>query len=1168
MGSRILFSFLIGIASAVASLEAPGAAPEFVRLINRGKAHLENKNSAKAIEAFTAALTVEPNSALALRDLARAQMLADQNDEALKQLAAAQSQEKESAATSYLLGLAHVHKSRFEQAVPFLEEAVRLDAHTATLRFQLANAYQFAQQHDKAQTQYRETVRLDPLHASAHFKLATYAARAGERAEYDRQHQEFQRLRKLFSEDTRTPQALERCLYTLPEPAPVAVGKPSPSIKVRFTDASRETFADDAARSATTAAVLEVDANGVSTVFVVDASGAAGLLKMSAPGKFTRIPVSPTLSGRGPFHDCLGGDFFNDVPKGVKYDPEVHALNDVFLLGTNGCALLKRTGPASFDDVTAQAGLAEASGTRAQWVDYDHDGDIDLTVAAAVGLQLWQNNGDASFTNVTQQVGIAGATAATDVTAVDFDANVAIDLVIARAAEPTLVFMNQRAGQFTRLPEPPGPWPPARRVLTDDLDNDGHADALLLADTEAVVMFGQRAGRKRFAWSGLAEPVVALLDYDNDGWLDFCAASSKPASSTEVVLRLWRNTANGEWADVTELSGLASVQVAAVRDLIPADLDNDGDTDLLLVSSAGRLHFLRNDGGNANGQLKVRLLGTKTNPTGLGTRVEVRTEEFVATRSVSRLPIEIGLGQRKQLDSVQTVWSNGIVDNQIDVDVKPPPLTIPEKNVAAGSCPYLYAWDGKGVRFVTDLLGNSPLGLSMRRGAVLPADPDEIVFVGTEKDFKPRRGFFELEVTEELREVLYLDEAHLIAVDHPPDVEVHSTDKLGPTPFPPSELWALRSPRLPVSVVGDDGIDRTEAVRAIDGVFAAPGPQLPPPLRGQCQPLTLTMDFGLLGERTAGVPARSSTEPPSDRGQSTGQLIVGAAAGGDARAPFVLALTGWLQYGDASANIASSQNSSLPVIPPKLEAETARGEWQRLDVVIGMPAGKTKTILCDLTGKLPRGAQRLRLTTTFEIRWDRIALFERAPESEISRHALKPARAHLRWRGFSEIKSRAPGHPQTPAYDKVSPRPPWRTTPEGWCTRYGDVFELVNQRDDQLVLVNAGDALRLRFAEKSLPPVSAGRVRTFFFHSVGWDKDADHNVIEGDTVEPLPVVSRGDWQARYNTRWVARDMFVVPASAGQTARAAKALVESGRRPRGRTRQPPKGGTTNYAVPER
>lgn len=855
---------------------------------------------------------------------------------------------------------------------------------------------------------------------------------------------------------------------------------------------TREVFADAATRAATAAAVIEGGTNGAINFFAVDAQGAAGLLTFGAKGRFTRSPVTTTPGGRRVFEQCIAGDFFDDVPKGAKYDPELHAQNDVFLLGSNGGCWLQRPGPTSFGDVTERAGLAGGGGSRAQWVDYDHDGDLDLAIPAQSGLQLWQNNGNVTFTNVTKQVGLDDSSPATDVAAVDLDSNVAIDLVVAHSGTPTLVFMNQRAGKFARMSEPPGPWPSARRVLADDLDNDGHPDALLLAAQQALLLFGQRGERKQLDVSSLREPVAAFLDFDNDGWLDVCVAGAKSGEPGKGAVRLWRNEGAGEWSDVSSATGLDRLELPPVSDIVRGDFDNDGDTDLLLVATDGRLHFLRNNGGNANEQLKLRLVGNKTNPTGLGMRVEARAGGFWVARSVGALPVEIGLGSFRQLDSVQSVWVNGVVDNRIEVAVKPAPLTIVEKNLATGSCPYLYAWDGRKFRFVTDLLGNSPLGLSLRRDFVLPADPDEFVVVGNEKNFRPRRDFYELEVTEELREVLYLDAARLVAVDHAPEVEVHSTDKLGPPPFPASELWSLHSPILPKVATGDDGLDRTAALRAIDGVFAPPGPPLPPPLRGVCQPLALVLDFGAL----------------------------------DASRPLVLALTGWIQYGDASVNIASSQNASLAVIPPKLEAETADGAWQPLAVIVGMPAGKNKTILCDLTGQLPKMLSgRLRLTTTFELRWDRIALFERGKAAKVAQHELTPSGASLRWRGFSEIKSRAPGHPQTPAYEKVSQRPPWRTTPQGWCMRYGDVLDLVKARDERLVLVNAGDALTLRFDARSLPSVPKGYVRTFCFYSVGWDKDADHNVVSGDTIEPLPVGAGGDWCLEYNTRWVTAESF-------------------------------------------
>ena len=292
--------------------------------------------------------------------------------------------------------------------------------------------------------------------------------------------------------------------------------------------------------------------------------------------------------------------------------------------------------------------------------------------------------------------------------------------------------------------------------------------------------------------------------------------------------------------------------------------------------------------------------------------------------------------------------------------------------------------------------------------------------------------------------------------------------------------------------VGDDGIDRTRAVASIDGEFSPPGPVLPPPLRGHTRPLTLTLDFG-----------------PLD----------------GLRAP-VLALTGWLQYGDASANIAISQNAVVEIVPATLEMETEDGKWMPVDVTVGRPAGKTKTIVVDLTGKLLPSVRRLRLRTSFELRWDRIALLERLPASAVEIHTAHPVSAELQWRGYSEIRARAPHHPTTPEWDTVFAQPPWRTTPEGWVTRYGDVLELVNERDGELAILNGGDALDLRFATRDFASLPAGRVRTFFFYSVGWDKDSDHNVVDGNTVEPIPVVAgtADDWRIRYNTRWVPRDL--------------------------------------------
>ena len=408
-------------------------------------------------------------------------------------------------------------------------------------------------------------------------------------------------------------------------------------------------------------------------------------------------------------------------------------------------------------------------------------------------------------------------------------------------------------------------------------------------------------------------------------------------------VRVWRNRWTGGFVETTEALGLSGSGPAAALQAV--DFDNDGDLDLLITRPDQTLALWRNDGGNVNHLLKVRLSGNKSNSSGLGVRVEVATSGLRLMRRVATLPMEIGVGPYTAIDSLNTRWFTMNV-NTVDVKVDPSaPVRLDELTINETSCPYLYAWDGTRFRFVSDILGAAPVGLPVVPGHYVAADPDEFVWLGNEDNFRPREGRYLLSVTEELKEVLYLDEARLFVVDHPPGTEVHPTDKLLPRgPFPPSELVLLGNRHPLRKATRLDGITEvTEALQGIDGVKVSPERLREYPLRGLAEPHGVVLDFG-----------------PLDRSR-----------------PLVLALTGWLKFGGATANMAAAVHPDLPFPFPVLEAETAEGAWRRLDLEPGAPAGKTKTILMDLAGKLPEGARRLRLSTAFEIHWDRIALLDR-----------------------------------------------------------------------------------------------------------------------------------------------------------------------------------------------
>src|SRR5690606_29837282 len=135
---------------------------------------------------------------------------------------------------------------------------------------------------------------------------------------------------------------------------------------------------------------------------------------------------------------------------------------------------------------------------------------------------------------------------------------------------------------------------------------------------------------------------------------------------------------------------------------------------------------------------------------------------------------------------------------------------------------------------------------------------------------------------------------------------------------------------------------------------------------------------------------------------------------------------------------------------------------------------------------------------------DRIALLEKKPDPQTRIAFIPPAEADLHFRGFSALRDLPADWPLTPDYNTVSPNFHWTIIPGGWCTRYGEVSELIAARDEALATINAGDELTLKFATASLPPRPSGTVRQFFLYADGWDKDSDFHVASGVRVEPLP----------------------------------------------------------------
>src|SRR5262249_37531013 len=277
----------------------------------------------------------------------------------------------------------------------------------------------------------------------------------------------------------------------------------------------------------------------------------------------------------------------------------------------------------------------------------------------------------------------------------------------------------------------------------------------------------------------------------------------------------FRNDGAGRFARV-------EARLPAAVDAAALDVDGDGDLDLVLVTAGGGVAVWENDGGNANAWLDVALEGlptgsAKANRFRYGSEVEVKSGELYVFRTVSSPVTHVGLGASRRADVLRVVWTNGIPQNALSPSVK---TLVREVQQLKGSCPFLYAFDGRRWDFVTDVLGASPLGLLYDGVHQAEANTSEWLVIPGERLAPSRGSTLDLDLTEELWETAYIDRVRLSAIDHPTGVEIVANEKMVPPPFPEKALFTLSRPHVPPAVDGR-GRDRTEEIANEDGRFVA-----------------------------------------------------------------------------------------------------------------------------------------------------------------------------------------------------------------------------------------------------------------------------------------------------------------------------------------------------------
>lgn len=797
---------------------------------------------------------------------------------------------------------------------------------------------------------------------------------------------------------------------------------------------------------------VSLDGEGAPALLFADGRTAqlAGSVKLAFPGGPASVP---------PGNGVAALDF--------NYDFKT----DLALAGEGGFRLYRQENPATFVDVTAQTKLptpvVNAPYAGAWAADIEADGDLDIVLGTKDGAPtVLRNNGDGTF---AEQHPFEGVNALRDFAWADLDGDGDPDAALLDALGQLAVFTNERTGQFRRRSTPQNLSAVALGVA--DVNSDGQFDLLLLGSDDVLRRLSDKGEgadwdsgevtRLEGAPQDMTAGTVKLTaaDLDNNGGLDLVASAMTGA-------RAWLSDADGKFKPLKLPDAVANSRAVAV-----ADVGGDGRLDLVGVGkdggafvAAGRgsknyhWQLIRPRAANASGDQRI-------NSFGVGGEMEIRAGLLVQKQLVTGPLVHFGLGDQTGADVVRVVWPNGSV--RAEFELKADTSVLAEQRLK-GSCPSLFVFDGKRMRFVKDCAPWSPaIGLRINNYQTLKVGQTEEWVKVRGDQLVPRGGFYDLAITAELWETYYLDRYQFAVVDHPAGTEVFVDERTAREP-PALKVYTTVAPHAFAGAWDDAGKDASEVVNKLDGRH------LDNFGRGAYQGVTRDHFVELeLGEDAPRV------------------------------GPLWLVAHGWLHPTDASINVAISQGSQPPPKGLSLEVADGRGGWIVAQPDLGFPAGKNKTILVDLRNVFKPGApRRLRLRTNMEIYWDALEWAAGADDALTKVVSLAPASAELRFRGFSEMRSADGSSPETPDYERVaSTGQRWRDL-VGYYTRFGDVRELLAETDDRVVISNAGDELLLRFAEQPAPP--AGWVRDYVLIGNGWIKDGDYNSEFSKTVLPLP----------------------------------------------------------------
>jgi hypothetical protein len=474
-------------------------------------------------------------------------------------------------------------------------------------------------------------------------------------------------------------------------------------------------------------AFLDYDNDGFQDILLVDGTDWPGhergqrrsalrLYRNNRNGTFTDVTSEAGLEVQIYGLGLAVGDFNND------------GFIDVFVSGVGQCKLFRNTGRGTFVDVTKQSGLASHRGfsTSCLWFDYDRDGWLDLFVCNYVrwspetdifcsadgqhksyctpeayhGTTCWlfRNRRDGTFEDVTAIAGLFdGSSKSLGVAMLDYDNDGWPDLFVTNDTQPNKLYRNQRNGTFQEIAlragvafSVDGKARAGMGVDVADFDNSGRSSVVITNfDREMLALYkSSTSGQFTDLAAGTALGTDTLhtlgfgcffFDPNLDGNLDLLVVNGHIDELMQKVTEtpyaqqpyLFVNDGAGNLRDVADELGGGFANPKIGRGAAYADIDNDGDLDVLITTNRGPAFLYRNDQYSGNRSVRFRLDGTKSNRSAIGAKVSLHYSGRTSSRYVksgssylsqSELPVTFGLGRRDNVERIVVDWPSGRVE--------------------------------------------------------------------------------------------------------------------------------------------------------------------------------------------------------------------------------------------------------------------------------------------------------------------------------------------------------------------------------------------------------------------------------------------------------------------------------------------------------------------------